>query len=303
MNKEELYKSMDGIDDEVLLKYYKYKPAKKIIYFRKAAVIAASICLVVVAGSVIKIMNNTSDDIAIESAMPETAAETYTAESSSEEKGEDSDALLESAAPARSFTITACASENDKTLLESGKTIPLKLGDSYTTYGFSGTDNNGIGFQFYLPKLIVEGDNIANITYSVDKYEMTVYNYNYGVDGKVDKKSGTSEFGKQYTVAYEDQLDKYFQIVVRGDVDSDEKIYHDIFEPDTIQDKLAAINQILDGVKVNCTVTYKDGTTEEADIALSAEYHTYDELDDVFWDSDKTGIYKDGTIIMTFELK
>ena len=101
MNKEELYKSMDGIDDEVLLKYYKYKPAKRIVNFRKAAVIAASICLVVVTGSVIKIMNNTSDDIAIERAMPETAAETYTAESSSEEKGEDSDALLESVAPAR----------------------------------------------------------------------------------------------------------------------------------------------------------------------------------------------------------
>ena len=307
MNKEELYKSMDGIDDEVLLKYFKYKPAKRIVNFRKAAVIAASICLIVVAGSVIRVMNNvTVEDGAtesIEEAMPESAAETYTLESSPEEKGDESDALLESAAPARSFTITACASENDKTLLESGKTIPLKLGDSYTTYGFSGTDNNGIGFQFYLPQLIVEGENIASITYSVDKYEMTVYNYNYGTDGKVDKKSGTSEFGKQYTVAYEDQLDKYFQIVVRGDVDSDEKLYHDIFEPDTIQDKLAAINQMLDGVTVNCTVTYEDGTTEEADIALAAEYHTYDELDDVFWDGDKTGIYKDGTIIMTFELK
>ena len=102
MNKEELYKSMDGIDDEVLLKYYKYKPAKKIINFRKAAVIAASICLIVVAGSVIKIMNDTSYDTAIEEAMPETAAETYTLESSPEEKGEDMDAMVGSEAPEES---------------------------------------------------------------------------------------------------------------------------------------------------------------------------------------------------------
>ncbi|MBR5635452.1 MAG: hypothetical protein IKW81_00800 [Pseudobutyrivibrio sp.] len=108
MNKEELYKSMDGIDDEVLLKYYKYKPAKRIVNFRKAAVIAASICLIVVAGSVIRMTGNmTVEDGAtgaIEEAMPETAAETYTLESSPEEKGDDMDEFVESAPPEESFT-------------------------------------------------------------------------------------------------------------------------------------------------------------------------------------------------------
>ena len=303
MNKEELYRSMDGIDDEILQKYYEYKPASKIINFRKAAVIAASICLIVVAGSVIKMMSNTSYDTAMDEAMPETAAETYSIESSPAEKGNEFDGAVEGAAPSLRFTITACASENEKTLLESGKTIPLKLGPNYTTYGFSETENDGISFQFYLPQLIVEGDNIANITYSVDKYDMAIYNYSYGADGKIDKTNGTTEFGKEYTVAYEDQLDKYFRVVVRGEVPSDEKLYHDIFEPDTAEDRVPAINKILDGVTVTCTVKYEDGTTESADIIMAAEYHTYDELDDVYDESSKTGAFKDGTDVMTFELR
>ena len=303
MNKEELYRSMDGIDDEILQKYYEYKPASKIINFRKAAVIAASICLIVVAGSVIKMMSNTSYDTAMEEAMPETAAETYSIESSPDEKGNEFDGAVEGEGVSRRFTITACASENEKTLLESGKTIPLKLGPNYTTYGFSETENDGISFQFYLPQLIVEGENIANITYSVDKYDMAIYNYSYGADGKIDKTNGTTEFGKEYTVAYEDQLDKYFRVVVRGEVPSDEKLYHDIFEPDTAEDRVPAINKILDGVTVTCTVTYEDGTTESADIIMAAEYHTYDELDDVYDDAGKIGAFKDGTDVMTFELR
>lgn len=305
MNKEELYRSMDGIDDEILEKYYKHKPVSKIVNFRKAAVIAASVCFLVVAGSVIKMMSNTSYDTAMDEAMPDTAAETYSIESAPEEKGAEIEGeSVEGAAPAtRRFTITACASENEKTLLDSGKTVPLKLGPNYTTYGFSGTDSDGIAFQFYLPQLIVEGENIANITYSVDKYDMAIYNYSYGADGKIDKTNGTTEFGKEYTVAYEDQLDKYFRVVVRGEVPSDEKLYHDIFEPDTAEDRVPAINKILDGVTVTCTVTYEDGTTESADIIMAAEYHTYDELDDVYDESSKTGAFKDGTDVMTFELR
>ena len=302
MNKEELFRSMNGIDDEILLKYSEYKPSNKIVNFRKAAVIAASICLLVVAGSVIRIMNNVSVGDGGTEAIDESEAGTYILESSPEESEDGVAELVEGAAPLRRFTITGYASENKKTLLESGKTIPLKLGDAYTTFGFSGTDGGGIGFQFYLPQLIVEGDDISNITYSVNQYDMTIYNYSYGADGKIDKNSGSTEFGKQYTVAYEDQMDKYFKVIVNGEVSSDEALYHDIFEPDSVQDKVAAINQILDGVTVNCTVTYEDGTTEEAAIALTAEYHTYDELDDAFGEDYKTGIYKDGAIIMTFEL-
>ena len=303
MNNEELYRSMDGIDDEILQKYYKYKPANKIVNFRKAAVIAASICLLVVAGSVIKIMSDNSYDTAMEQADPETAAEIYSDESNSEEKGDDMFMAVEGAAPAPGFTITACASENDKTLLESGKTIPLKLGNAYTTYGFSKTENDEIAFQFYLPQLIVEGENIANITYSVDKNEMTVSNYSYDRNGQIDKNSGTTEFGSQYTVAYEDQQNKFFRVILNGHVASNDKLYHGIFEPDTYQEKLDAINKILDGAKITCEVTYEDGTTETADIVLGAEYHTYDELEDVFGEDYKTDIYKDGAIVITFELQ
>ena len=123
MNKEELYKSMNGIDDEVLLKYYEYKPVSRIINFKKAAVIAASICLLVVAGSAIKLMNNvTIEDGAtesIEEAMPETAADTYILEASPEEKGEDMDAMVESEAPEESAASEESFTEKVVELIES----------------------------------------------------------------------------------------------------------------------------------------------------------------------------------------
>ena len=123
MNKEELYKSMNWIDDEVLLKYYEYKPVSRIINFKKAAVIAASICLLVVAGSAIKLMNNvTIEDGAnesIEEAMPETAAETYTLESSPEEKGNDMDAMVGSEAPEESAASEESFTEKVVELIES----------------------------------------------------------------------------------------------------------------------------------------------------------------------------------------
>lgn len=284
MNNEELYRSMDGINDEILLKYYKYKSVKRIVKYRKAAVMAASICLLLMAGTVVGLTTNTLKMPRVEKSTQESVIDDFN--------------------NTKRFTITAVASENDKTLLESGKTVPLKLGPNYVSYGFGETDNdNELHFTFYLPQLIVKGENIETITYAVNKYDMMVYNYSYDSSGKIDKNNGTAEFGKQYTVAYEDQKDKYFRIIIDGRVTADEKMFHAVFEPDTYQEKLAVIKNILDDVMVNCIVTYKDGTTESADIVLGAEYHTYDELDDVFADNYKTGIYKDGDIVITFELK
>lgn len=301
MKKEDLYVSMDGIDDEILLKYENYKAANKIVNFKKAAVIAASFCVLAVGIGAFELASNfQSKDTGLELAGAKTDGMSEGAEEAIE--GETDEAAVETmtlSAVSRNFTITACASEFDETLLEEGKAIPLKIGNQYATYGFSENDDDEICYQFAMPKLRCEGENIDYITYTISKDDFTV---NYQEDNNGVKENKFTDAVTTFKVDYEDQ-DNIQRININGAMEETDEMFKAVFEPDTASQQLQAIQKMLEGTYMTCEVTYKDGTTESADIIVAPEYHTYDELDYIYDDSFKTGIRSEGDIIITYRLQ
>ncbi len=296
MKREDLYKNMDGIDDKILVKYENYKATNKIVNFRRGAVIAASFCVLALGVGAFRLATNVQTEDEDELMVASTFNETY--EESAEEKTEEA---IEGASAELGFSISVYASENNKTLLESGKTIPLTMPGSYGTWGFSETEDDGLHFFFRLPKITVEGEGIATVQYSINKHNLSLSQKEKSQENEAEMVSGRL---KQYTLTYDEVLNSEYKLAIEDTVTpADEKLLHAAFEPDTWQEKLDLVQGFLDGTAITCTVTYEDGSVESADIVVGAEYHTYDEIEDNYDDSCKQHPFEEGNIIITYTLQ
>ena len=303
MKKEDLYESMNGIDDEILLKYADYKAKNKIISFKKSLIMAASICLIVVAASLIKQMNNfpTDESVGI-NGNPELYKEqepesidAMTLEGSAE-KNTEADSLLH-------FSITAQSSDKDKFLLKQGQTIPVAICNNkgYVFYDFDEVDQYA-SYIIELPKITCEGKNIKSITYSINKHDLQVNKYIGDMD---DVRKESSELMKEFTISVEEQKADYYRLAIVGRVDEKPEVYNILLERrDMASDNTTAIQDILNGTVINCEVTYNDGRVESANISVNAEYKTYEQLKDCFnkrYISEE--LYKNGGNVITFKLQ
>ena len=208
---------------------------------------------------------------------------------------------VKNAKDGHAFTLYVNAAE-----LEEGKSVTLSSDTSKQSWAFSGNeDDNEMSYVIEMP-VTCTGDDIDTITYEINKGafqidqmpdENIVVNgqlcneqemLNVGNCGSVEDEEGniiseTKQY-KSFTVNYDRQTGEQFWISICGVTDYfDGKLFPGAFydlDDYTIQDECDAINRMLDGVEITCTVHFKDGTTHQKTLSVGAEVKPNSEAGD-----------------------
>ena len=200
------------------------------------------------------------------------------------------------------------ASDSGYVTLETGKSILVKETglESVLCEGEDGFISYCIGTKF-----LCEGDNIESITYSISEgafqivkrpndtiltsYEEYDGSLSTGLVG--DKDSDTldnpvSVYGlyKSFTVSYDNQSNDHTWINICNETD---RSWDFLYGKDmTLEDRVDAIEEMMQNVVITCTVHYTDGTSEDAFITIGGGIY-----------SNKTGIPEKDTPHADFEFR
>ena len=198
------------------------------------------------------------------------------------------------------FSVKVKAAEVQK--LERGKETAVITQKDMASSGWSGPETtNEIGYQIQSP-IVCEGRQIDTVTYSLNhgsfrvvqpdgkqyvlagtEYKGVAQNKNYGGVKIEMEDSKTKMLEKEYssfTISAKDQKKVYIYLCDRKKVS--DKIYDKIWNSDGEDEKkldarVQGMNDVLDNLVMTCKITYKDGTSEKADIAVKKKAMTYKE--------------------------
>lgn len=191
------------------------------------------------------------------------------------------------------FTVTVQAAEPKK--LEKGKAVPVVLSDTSKSSAWSG-DNRDKSVSYCVgAPLICEGENVDKVTYSISRGAFQIVqpeNSNIIVEGEeydgklnvgavgesiVSGKKFIEKYYTSYTVAANQQTTADTDIYICNECVMSSRDYHLMWDTDsTLQEKVQARNAAFGDLKIICTVTYKDGTTDKVDIAVGNDIMTYE---------------------------
>ena len=115
------------------------------------------------------------------------------------------------------------------------------------------------------------------------EYKGVAQNKNYGGVKIEMEDSKTKMLEKEYssfTISAKDQKKVYIYLCDRKKVS--DKIYDKIWNSDgedekKLDERVQGMNDVLDNLVMTCKITYKDGTSEKADIAVKKKAMTYKE--------------------------
>ncbi|SOB96255.1 hypothetical protein [Pseudobutyrivibrio ruminis] len=292
MKSEKLLFAMKGIDDDIISKTYKYSTKRKIVSFRKNFLVAACICLIIIGTGVLGYNQGLFNTLS----------------PNKNQNGVQSQITLDLT---NSFSLKVYAAENKEIPLEAGKEIPISIGNIGNCWGFSEGggeyDENGevIYYHFDLPKMDCEGNNIKDISFSINKSQLQVTNYIVDSDGK--PVDGTCDSNDTYTFSYDEFKNNYINISVIGYIPKNDTAMNAIFTPETIDEYLNQVKNILEGIIITCQVTYNDGSTDSINIIMDAAYMTYDELKNNFgieWSiNPEDKLRSEGTVEVFYKVK
>lgn len=197
------------------------------------------------------------------------------------------DASLEKVS--NTFIVKAYAQE-----LTSDNSIPITIGEeSGNGYVMGGSEKDGhVSYCINLP-LSCEGENIKNITYSINKgcfqiiepadktylvdYIEHTENMEFGKCGGLGDEEVDSDLWPEekelyldsFTVDYNNQVGEDFWINIGNVVPN---MYEIIWsEKDSIEEQAEADNMLLSDIKINVTVTFEDGTQSSKTIGLETK--------------------------------
>lgn len=174
--------------------------------------------------------------------------------------------------------------------------VPTNIGGTANLdYAFtiSESDNDGKTKETYFlgTGFACEGDNIDKITYHINKGAflvsekkgnsiLTDYETYTGKDLSIlnISKDDMSDQQKQdpydqmqvssYTVDYDQQTSKHTNISICETV-MDKQVFQSIFDESiSVEKRVEAVNQLMKDFEINCTVTFKDGSTETKSIGI-----------------------------------
>lgn len=291
MKSEELLFAMNGIDDEIISSAYLYSAKNKIVSFRKKFIVAACVCLMIISTGLFGYRQGVFNAI-----MPNKGTENIQSQIAS--------------GIANSFTLKVFAAENTESELKAGSKIPIIIGNTSSCWGFSESDEydeNGdvIYYSVNLPHMECDGDNIKDITFSINKAKLQIVNFVVAEDGNIG--AGTCDSYSSYTFSYDEFKNNKILVSIDGFIPKNETSENAIFNPKTMDEYLSQVKDILDGTIITCQVTYNDGSADSIDIIVEAEYMTYEELKDnygidyVVNPEDK--IRLDGDVAIFYEVK
>ena len=218
---------------------------------------------------------------------------------------------IESAMP-KSFTISAMAAGKKKELK---KNVSVATRDSHAGGWGGDSETLEVYYTEEMP-LICDGDNIEKITYSINKGAFQIFNrtgdefildgkkhvgdlnvgavFPEGYDDLEEENGGKSgvgfdeEYYTSYTVDYDKQTGDGVQVNICDNLKVSKDTYKKMWqwgdnkvdwEDRSVWEKEAtAMNEVLGDIVITCTVTYKDGTTEDKNIYVSAKVLSTDEV-------------------------
>jgi hypothetical protein len=192
------------------------------------------------------------------------------------------------------FTITVYAKELDDT-----NYVPLVIGGRQS-WALSGNADYGKIYYDILTDFSCQGDNIDTITYRInegafDLSEMaddSIIVAEAEYDGAEELRSGNlgvvestegdilsvSRFLQEYTVKYDAQTNDTTSISICGEKTSKE-LLNAIWSDDAgdYEGKAAALDELLEDVRITCTVHFTDGTSASRVITVGGRVMTYEE--------------------------
>lgn len=200
-----------------------------------------------------------------------------------------------------SFTIKVKAAEVQK--LEKGKEAPIISQKTNGSSGWSGSeDTKEISYAIESP-IVCEGNQIDTITYSVNHGNFSVRQpkdnpcilegteYKEETEegkycdlniepGEASKAKLVKKSYSSFTISAKDQ--QKVVVYLRDNKKVSDKVYDRIWNTDlndekNLDVKVEGMNQVLDNLMMTCKITYKDGTSETADIAVKQKVMTYKE--------------------------
>lgn len=199
------------------------------------------------------------------------------------------------------FTITVKAAEVEK--LEKGKETVVISQEMSDSDGWRGTNDsaNLIGYQIQSP-IVCEGKQIDNVTYFINHGNFLVVQpegKQYVLDGTECIGAQAKDYGgvaieleenlktkmaeksySSFTISAKDQKKVYVYLCDRKN--ASDSLYDKVFNTDGSNEKnldtiVQGKNQVLDNLVMTCKITYKDGTSEKADVAVKKKVMTYKE--------------------------
>ena len=254
----------------------------------------------------------------------ETGAEDIFAEE--EQEGENLLSVIDNM-----FTLQVRAAE-----LEEGQPVPLVdnaqpsgndsqiNGRQAESWVMGGTDEGDLDYCINLP-LSCTGNNIEKVTYSINqgafqivqpegesilidgqRYQGDINAGNVGmIGGNFDEETGTAShnyetvFYQSFTLDYRKQTDEYTWINICNHLSGETELQHMIWgEEDNLEEMNRGIQGMLGNTVITCTVQYRDGTTQSADILVSSRIMTCEEAGaEIKDDPDREELF------ITFELQ
>ncbi len=174
-----------------------------------------------------------------------------------------------------SFTMLAEAAE-----LKKGVEIVAAYGGASMSTG----DEEGVSYSLSA-RFLCKGKNVESITYRINKGVLQICGKRMeksdiviaGEEAEGADLPYTGELTgvyKEFTVAYDNQPQGAVRVNMAGrKIVKDE----DALFSDRLEAKKRAMNELLEGIVITCTVNYKDGTSESVDIKVKNKIMTNQE--------------------------
>lgn len=214
--------------------------------------------------------------------------------------------------------------------LEEGRPIPIATGNS-TSWVFGANDEEGdiVDYCIRLPQISCEGEQIKDITYSINQgafqvvqpenetsiivdglpYSGTLNTGSIGgdYDDENDGKPSRPFEMKLYqsiTLDYEKQSDDYTWINICNALPNSEEIISLIWNETRNEETInSGIQKMLDGTVITCTVNYTDNTSQSVDITVGSCVMTRREAGESLEQGIDPKVLEEKTSVITFELQ
>ena len=177
----------------------------------------------------------------------------------------------------------------DAAPMEKGKAMAVSVNRKNNSWVFGGTEDGGVNYCIHSP-FTCKGSGMKKITYEISKGAFQIIQSENGKDIVVDGKAYPGELNvgwigggegegeeisakegyyTSFSVSPDKQQDAYTWINICGDtkIKKEERM----FGNRSASEEKDAINEMLSGVTITCTVTYQDNSTESATIVPSCE--------------------------------
>lgn len=198
------------------------------------------------------------------------------------------------------FVLNVSAAEIGRKVANSDKTDTKGSKVTIGTSGYlvSQGDDKSWHYDFTLP-VTCKGNNIDEITYTVNRGSITLYAGSTLDSEKNDKVTTEIADKKSETVSYKDlPKDKLVSLDIYGDSSSLSKSEQQILDKGFIpqadmKQYKNAIDTLLKDLKVTVKAKFNDGTTEEETIDVNSKLCTSEELSDDGQRDDDIMLYND----------